>query len=173
VRVGRVAAVGMLLVVSLAVRLASAAEPYVMNSVVLLQPQELVSARVSSVEELAAYMQALNAAAARALAGHAGSPSAGYVVVAVRPAGKAKIWLDLTPGISPELQRPLQAALDGVVPVSLKEGLVVFAINVSLWGAPQVTRLPQPPEWMQAIRPGNTESLDQMVDRIWPPRIGN
>jgi hypothetical protein len=143
-----------------------------MNNVVLLQPQELVGARVSSVEDLATYMQALNAAAAKALAGHAGAPSAGYIAVAVRP-GKAKIWLDLIPALSPDLQRPLQAALDGVVPVSVKEGLVLFAINVSLWGAPQVTRLPQPPEWMQAIQPGNTESLDQMVDRIWPARIGN
>jgi len=50
----------------------------------------------------------------------------------------------------------------------VKEGLVLFAINVSLGGAPEITRTPQPPEWMHAIQPGSPESLDQMVDRIWP-----
>jgi len=166
-------ALGVLALGCLAARAATAAEAYAMNSVVLLQPEAVVGARVSSVQDLAAYVQGLNGAAAKALAGRAAAASAGNIAVAVRPGGKAKIWLDFTPALDPDLQRSLQAALDAVTPVTVQEGLVLFAINASLWGAPQVTRLPQPPEWLRAMQPGSTESLEQMVDRIWPARIGN
>src|SRR5215470_9721181 len=92
-------ALGILLMAGFPARGAPGAEAYAMNSVVLLQPQETVAARVSSVTDLAAYMQGLNAAAAKALKGHSGTPTAGYIAVAVRPEGKAKIWLDFTPAL--------------------------------------------------------------------------
>jgi hypothetical protein len=164
----RCVALGALVMTGLAARGAVGAESYAMNSVVLLQPQEIIGARVSSVAELAAYVQSLNAAAAKALEGRSGSKTAGYIAVAVRPEGKAKIWLDFTPALPPELQRPLQSGLEAVAPVNVKEGLVLFAINASVGGAPPVSRLPQPPEWLHAAQPGSPEPLDQMVDRIWP-----
>ncbi len=80
--------------------LLSAAEPFRMQNLMLLQPDSVMRERAEHIEALAAYVKALNAAASRELA-RVGTPrpAAGFVAVAVRPGGRSRIWLDLAPAL--------------------------------------------------------------------------
>lgn len=132
---------------------ASAAAPYAVNSIMLLQPQETMQERVEGAEPLAGYIKALNAAAQEHLQKAApGAPASGYVVVAVRADGAHKVWLDYAPALPPAVADGLRATLERVRPMRVRSGAAVFAIDASLWGGERASAGPAPPEWRQAAQ---------------------
>src|SRR5690349_5073784 len=122
---------GMML--SLASGLAMVAAPYELRSLTLLQPDEVLTARVPSAQLLAEYVKRVQAVIAATLADVSPSPSAGQVVLAVRPGAQSKAWLALSPALSPELERSITAAIEAVPPFAANEGVVVFSMDSSFW----------------------------------------
>ncbi|MET7142532.1 hypothetical protein M3S04_12980 [Xanthomonas sp. PPL139] len=149
----------------------SAAEPFRMQNLMLLQPDAVMHERAGNIEALAAYVKALNAAASRELA-RVGTPrpAAGFVAVAVRPGGRSRIWLDLAPALPDATATTLVTALERVPPFQAKGGVVVFALNVTLWDAPPTERQgPAPAAWQRATEgQGAPMEIGDLVDRVWP-----
>jgi hypothetical protein len=143
-------------------------EPYSQTSIVLLQPGFLLEKRVP-VEELSAYIKRLNAEAGRVVAAFSDrAKRTGSFVFAVRPDGSRKIWLDLKPALPEESGALLRTSLEAVTPCAVREGTVVAAVNVSLWGGKEkVASMPMPDEWRAAITSGSIE-VTQLVDTLWP-----
>ncbi|MET0547977.1 MAG: hypothetical protein ABW002_01730 [Xanthomonas sp.] len=151
--------------------LLSAAEPFRLQNLMLLQPESVMRDRAESVDALAAYVKALNATAARALSRvDAPRPAAGFVAVAVRPGGRSRIWLDVAPALPDPVANTLVTALERVPPFQAKGGVVVFALNVTLWDAPPTERQgPSPAAWQRAAE-GQAAPMEigDLVDRVWP-----
>ena len=150
---------------------AVASEPpaYQTRSILLLQPEPLIAARVNSADELAGYLLALGEAAAAALASENPAPAGGFLVAAVRPGQQARIWLDLQPALPGETAARLTAALQAVEPMAVRRGTVLLALNASLWGGVGSTEHPHPAEWRVAAqeRSGPID-VEQLVDQVWP-----
>ena len=151
------------------------APPYQMQRVMLLQPEFVLSNRLGSPEDLANYIKAVNAAAESAVSSTTPrSPGAGFIVLAVRPGGTSKVWIDLSPKLPYVFEGKLRDSLEAVTPFSARNGVVVFAINVSLWGAaPTSQRGPHVAEWELAVkRAGMPLEVGDIVDRVWPAKRG-
>ena len=149
---------------------APATEAFHTDGVTLLQPDWLLRERIPDVEAFSHYLQAIEQAANAALAAEkTPHPGAGFVVVAVRTGGHAKSWLDLQPGLPADVDARLRAAVEAVPPCEIHDGVVVFALNASLWGVPATSGLPVPKEWTAALKaPDESIDIDTLVERVWP-----
>jgi hypothetical protein len=151
---------------------AQAVEPLEQLDVVLLQPGTLIEKRVDGgADAMADYLKRLGEAATEAMRANPQQiPSAGFIVVAVRPEGKAHAWFDFKPALGEKTTAALSHVVETVPPTPVKSGDVVFALRVSLWGAkPPATVAPAPPEWKEAARQaGHKLDLDTLVDQLWP-----
>jgi len=154
-----------------AAALAQTAEPYTKHHVVLLQPSAVLDQRVASIDAMAAYIRAVEAAAKEAaLAASSQRPSAGFIVVAVRPELRARVWVDFdAPPPSFETSRELVARIAAVKPFEVRKGPVVFALKVGLWGGFESKRVaPAPAEWKAATaKAGQPLELDALVEAVW------
>jgi len=152
---------------------ASAAEPYRMDGLTLLQPESTLRERVpGGAAAMQAYIEAINATAKRIVAdSEPRRPGAGFVVLAVRPGGRSKVWLDFWPLLPSQTEARLLPALEKVAPFNAS-GLVVFAINASLWGAaPTNEKAPRPNEWTRITRErGVATNAETIVEALWPDR---
>lgn len=138
------------------------------GSIVLLQPGFLLEKRVS-VEDLSTYIKRLNESAERqatSMSDHA--PRTGSIVFAVRPDGSRKIWLDFKPALAKADAEAMVAALEAAEPCAVREGTVVSALNVSLWGGKgHDMGMPMPEEWRSSITSDGVE-VTKLVDSLWP-----
>ena len=150
---------------------AQAAQPLTKHNVVLLQPSAVLEERVTSLDAMAEYIRALEEAAKEGvLASASKRPAAGFIVVAVRPGERAKVWLDFdAPPPSFETSRQLVTKMSAIKPFEASKGPVVFALKVGLWDAFESKRIaPSPAEWKAATRKaGRTLELDQLLDAVW------
>jgi hypothetical protein len=150
---------------------AHAAEPFTKHNVVLLQSSAVLEARVSSVDAMAAYIRAVEAAAAQAVrAGASQRPAAGFIVIAVRPGPQARVWLDFdAPPPSFDTSRALVAHIAAVKPFEVRDGPVVFALKVGLWDAFESKRVaPSPVEWKAAKnKSGQQLEIDALIEQVW------
>lgn len=138
--------------------------------VVLLQHGDVIQQRVQSVDALAEYVRKVEVAAATALQlEFQRKPAGGFIVVAVRPDGKSKSWLDFEPEMPGATQAALRKSIEKVPPLEVKSGVVVFAIKVSVWGGKSPSRFaPAPSEWKaQAQRAGKTLEVSELVELVW------
>jgi hypothetical protein len=160
-------------VLLLASAVASATEPYHTENIMLLQPEFVLQERVPSVNQLSDYIKAVQNAAGLALSGKPQSPTSGQLVIAVRPGGQSKVWLDFVPALPEPTASALRQALEAVPPFQAQGGVVVFSLNSILWGAPPSSRPPAPAEWTEAMK-GRTEpeEIGSLVERVWPPKAG-
>lgn len=150
---------------------ASAAEPMEMSSVVLLQPESVLQQRVPDVAALGIYAKAVVSAASTVLRASSNHPvTGGFLVLAVRPGQKSKVWLDFDPALPPELADAVVAKAQAVTPLSVNGGPVALALRVRLWGGPAPSdKMPAPAEWRAA-----TQKLDrpieigELIERVWP-----
>ena len=152
---------------------AAAAPPYHTESIVLLQPDFVLKERVPSVQSLSEYVKAVQAAAGEALAGQEPHPACGYLVLAVRPGGQSMVWLDFKPSLPADSANRLRAAVLRVPTFASRNGVVVFALNSSLWGSPTSQGFPNPAEWSKAME-GSDEPMEigDLVDKVWPAGAG-
>lgn len=149
---------------------ASATEPYSVQNLMLLQPDFVLSERVQA-EDLSNYIKTINSATRTSLAGTVNpAPAAGFIVVAVRPGRQSKVWLDFSPALPLVVATQLRSSLERVVPFEAKDGVVVFAINATMWGAAATERQgPWPAEWQEAMKDADDAvEIGDLVDRVWP-----
>jgi hypothetical protein len=150
---------------------AQAAEPITKFGVVLLQPSSVLEQRVPSVDALAEYIKAVEVAAREAVLAAPSKPAAGgFIVVAVRPGRRSKVWLDFDSSPGFDVSRQIVTKVAAVKPFEAKSGSVVFAIKVGLWEGLESARVaPSPMEWKavtsQSERP---LEIDELVDKAWP-----
>ena len=156
---------------------ASAAEPYRMDGLTLLQPESVLRERVpGGAPAMQACIEAINATAKRIVAGSEPQrPTAGFIVLAVRPGGRSKIWLDFWPPLPSQTEARLLPALEKVAPFDARGGLVIFAIDASLWGAPPTNeKAPRPNEWTRVTRErGAAADAETIVEALWPDGRAN
>lgn len=153
---------------------AFAAKPYSMQSLVLLQPDFVLSERVQ-VDDLSHYVKAINAAAETNLAAVVEPiPAAGFIVVAVRPGGQSKVWLDFSPELPSAVAAQLRLSVEKLAPFQGKGGVVVFAINATLWGAaPTERKLPSPSEWQEVMKAARGPmEIGELVELAWSSKAG-
>ena len=153
-----------------AAALAHAAEPYTKHNVVLLQGSSVLEARVASVDAMAEYIRAVETAARQAvLAAPTPRPAAGFIVVAVQPGPRARVWLDFDSAPSFETSRLLVDKIAAVPPMEVRNGPVVFALKVGLWDAFESKRLaPSPPSWKAVTQQaGKQLEIDELMERLF------
>ena len=147
------------------------------GSVVLLQPESEFNERLASdVEGLAAYIKALSSTFEEEVGCHShGEPTSGVLVVAVRPKGRSRVWLEFGNNPKPEqLLGVLHDKLLAVEPPLVWNGPISFLVEFELWGGGSPLTSHEGPvflpiEWREVIarldRPTDTETI---LDAIWP-----
>lgn len=154
---------------------ALAAETYHVENVMLLQPDFMLQERVR-VDELAQYIRAVNTAAKASLENVADpAPSSGFLVMAVRPGGRSRAWLDFTPPLAHATADELRSAVERVTPIQANEGVVIFAVRSTLWGAPATQQQgPFPAEWKQVFDSMDAPiEISELVERAWPAEVAD
>ena len=148
---------------------ARAAEPFTNFNVVLLQPSSVLEERVASVDGMADYIKAIEAASREAVAASPAKQSVGgYLVVAVRPGLQSKVWLDFDALLVLEIKKQLTAAVQSVKPFEARKGPVVFALKVAIWGGKETRRpAPLPAEWKRAQQGGAPLEVGELVEAVW------
>ncbi|MFL6626664.1 MAG: hypothetical protein ACJ8IK_24035 [Burkholderiaceae bacterium] len=164
-----------LLAFALALAVASAAqavEPLVQHDVVLLEKGDIIEQRVDGGSDaMAAYLKTLGAAVTDAVRAHpAQIPSAGFIVVAVRPDGKTRTWFDFKPALAEPTTVALANAVDHAPAMTVKSREIVFALRVSVWSdKPPKAYAPAPQEWKDATKGMHPKpDVDTLVDMLWP-----
>jgi hypothetical protein len=153
-----------------AMRSAHAAEPITKFGVVLLQPSSVLEQRVPSVDAMADYIQAIEAASREAvLASPLKQSAGGFIVVAVRPGQKSKVWLDFDTLLDSQMSQQIIAKVTAVQPFEARNGPVVVALKVALWDGRESKRVaPSPAEWKAATKQaGRPLEIDSLIRRVW------
>ncbi|HEY8100162.1 MAG TPA: hypothetical protein VIF82_05375 [Burkholderiaceae bacterium] len=149
---------------------ARAAEPLTMFKAVLMQPNYIYRDRVVSTDALATYIKTIETAG-RTVIENVGqqTTTAGFIVVALRPGQRSNVWLDFDPSVADALNSELIAKIRIILPPKIKDGPVVFALKVGLWGGKEPSRTaPNPAEW-KAVQQKSLFPLetDELVEKIW------
>ena len=117
---------------------ASAAEPFAKHNVVLPQPSSVLEARVISLDAMAQYIRSVEAAAKEGvLAARSTRPAAGFIVLAVQPGERSRVWLDFDSPPSFETGQQLVAKIGAVKPFEVRNGPVVVALKVGSYAFPR------------------------------------
>ncbi|MCV2369128.1 hypothetical protein [Roseateles oligotrophus] len=156
-------------IATIASRGAQAAEPITHFNVVLLQPSAVLEERVPSIDAMAAYVKAVEAAAREAVIASGVQQSVGgFIVVAVRPGLKSNVWLDFDAMLDLGLKQQIGTRVRAVAPFEAIKGPVVFALKVATWNGKESKRLaPAPLEWKQAPRAGGPLEVGELVESLW------
>ena len=156
----------------LATRAAAGAVAAFRNTeVVLLQPEELIRQRVADTKSLATYIRDLDESANSALDSvFQKKPTGGFVVVALKPPRRARIWFDVDPPLPQSSEVALRSAVMSVQAPEISAGVVVFALKAAFWGGRLPPRAaPAPQEWKaEAARLGVKLEVGELVERLWP-----
>ncbi|MEJ5999626.1 hypothetical protein [Paucibacter soli] len=156
---------------------AQASEPVTNFNVVLLQPSDVLEARVPSVDALADYIKAVQGALREAVAGTEAQEKTrqsvgGFVVLAVRPGLQSKVWLDFDQLLDLQVRKQIALKVGAVKPFEAREGPVVFALKVALWDGKESRRVaPLPAEWKRnapaASASAAAPEVGALVESIW------
>lgn len=152
-------------------RVCHAQRAFEQGGIIMLQTEKLFFERVPGMGAFEVYVKQLVDAVNAAVANLPRSkPANGFLVVAVKPGGRSRVWLDSGPQLSDEAAQAIKTAAQQVYPVLVKNGVVLFAIKVSLWGAePPKGMVPRPKEWeAEAEKAGGEIELGDLVLRVWP-----
>ena len=149
----------------------SAASACQTEGIILLQPDFVLKERVLSSESLSNYIKVIQATVETTLNGEPPSPTSGHIVLAVRPGGHSMVWLDFKPSLLHSTAAHLKTAVLAVSPFPVKNDVVVFSINLTLWGAIPTQVFPSPFEWNKVVE-GHTNpmTVDDIVNKVWPPK---
>lgn len=154
---------------ALAAAPAPAPEPFTNFNVVLLQPSKVLEERVASIDAMAEYIKAIEAAAKEAVAASAARQSTGgFLVVAIRPGPRSRVWLDFDTLLDLDIRKQLTSKVEAVAPFEVRKGPVVFALKVAVWGGKGTRRTaPMPAEWKQASASSAPREVGELVESIW------
>lgn len=163
----------LLLVVTLLLTTAfcEAQQPFEQKGITILQTEQVFFGRVLGMSSFEVYVKELVDGVDKAVGKLPKStPTAGFLVVAVKPGGRSRVWLDIPPGLSEEASNAIQEAAQQVYPMPVKNGVALFAIKISLWGGevPQ-GMVPRPQAWeAEGEKAGGPIELGDLVMRVWP-----
>lgn len=148
---------------------AYAAEPFTHFNVVLLQPSAVMEKRVANIDAMADYIKAVQAASREAVvASGATQAVGGFIVLAVKPGHKSRVWLDFDTMLDLEMRKQITNSVKAIPPFDVTEGPVVFALKVATWDAKESRRVaPSPVEWNKATRKGKPIEVGQLVEKVW------
>jgi|GEM_PF-1471645 len=146
------------------------ASPFRVNSVVLYQPDEILNARLPSAKSIGELVLRVESAASEFWSTRpVGTPQPVLVVLAIKPGGRMRVWVDVPAAQGAEEgARELTAHLERLPAPVVQHGPVAFAIQASLWdGAGEWPFIPK--EWKAAAE-GRESMLvpDGILERIWP-----
>jgi hypothetical protein len=151
---------------------AHAVAPLVQHDVVLLQKGEIIEQRVEGgADVMAAYLRTLGAAETETMRTNTAQiPSAGFIVVAVRPGNQTRTWFDFKPRLADATMAALQHTVETTPTLAVKSGQIIFALRVSVWSdKPPRAYAPAPQEWKDAAKAaGIKPDVDTLVDLVWP-----
>ena len=151
---------------------AHAVAPLVQHDVVLLQKGEIIEQRVEGgADAMAAYLKTLGEAETETMrANPAQLPTAGFIVVAVRPGNQTRTWFDFKPALAEATMAALRHAVETTPTMTVKSGEIIFALRVSVWSdKPPKAYAPAPQEWKDATKGMNPKpDVDTLVDKVWP-----
>jgi hypothetical protein len=118
---------------------------------------------------MAVYVRSVEAAARNAvMASKARQSLGGFIVVAVRPGLKSKVWLDFDALLDLEIRKQIIDGVQAVKPFEARQGPVVFALNVAIWGGTRTKRVaPSPPEWKKVAPVGAPMEVGELVEAAW------
>ena len=151
---------------------AHAVQPLVQHDVVLLQKGEIIDQRVDGgADAMAAYLKTLGQAETETMRANPSQiPSAGFVVVAVRPGNQTRTWFDFKPALADATMAALRRTVETTPTMTVKSGEIVFALRVSVWSdKPPTAYAPAPQEWKDATKGMKPKpDVDTLVDMVWP-----
>ena len=168
---GRLGVAASLVMFCSVVPAAQAAAPVInqWQGLVMLQPESVMQQRSPSADAVVDYLKRVQAASEQAVAALPATPSGGYLVLAVRPGGQARVWLDLEPALPLANAQALRAAVEAVRPFAATDGVLVFALGTTLWGGALLQRMPAPAQFKAtADAAGHPLEIEALVDRLWP-----
>ena len=152
--------------------MAHAVEPLIQHDVVLLEKGEIIDQRVDGGSDaMAAYVKKLGEAATETLRAHPSQiPTAGFIVVAVRPGDQTHTWFDFKPALADATAAALAHTVETTPTMPVKSGEIVFALRVSVWSdKPPKAYAPAPQAWKDAAKGMNPKpDVDTLVDMLWP-----
>ncbi len=135
---------------------APAGPAFRLRSVVLYQPNDVLTARLGGdAQPFAGYVRRVERHVSSALAGRKAPGFSAAVVIAVKPDGEVHAWLVTRRKLPPGLAGDVTAAAEAAPPVDVQGGPIAFAIVFDAFGGggpPVVDRahpIPIPPEWRQ------------------------
>ncbi len=139
------------------------------QGVVLYQPDDVLRQRVSSMQEVAGYIQQVNAVVDESFK-DSKTPEALDVVIIIKPEGQARAWLVSSLPTPPE-RSGLTGKLQAIPPPPVKGGPFAFAVSYNIAGAQRAKGLspPAPEEWRKAAE-NASEPLtipDGLMDQVW------
>lgn len=140
------------------------------DGVVLLQPDFALQEKGVEVSDLANYIKDTEAVSADAVKPSEVPPSSGFLVLAVREGNLSNAWLDMSPALPAGIEKNLIHSVRMLKPFKVDKGTVIFALKISINGAPETEKnLPYPEVWRKTASalkgPIDVESL---VKAVWP-----
>lgn len=139
-------------------------------NILLLQPEFVFEERVPDASAFSAYIKSIESSISAALQTKPRfAPVGGFVVVAVKPGQKSKVWLDFGPSLNRQNSVTIQTAVKSVSAVAVTGGVIVFAIKVGLWNSTESKAIaPSPAEWKAAAKKaGHPLKAGALVEGIW------
>jgi hypothetical protein len=147
-----------------------AAQGFYWTSSVLYQPDDDLRTRLSSAEELAAYMKRIDAVCTAFFASEK-TPEQLDIVVGLKPQKKVRVWFVSSRRTSQDKRLiALRKQMEAIPSCAVHGGPVAFALRCSIAGAsPSKGDPPMPKEWHDAAVAGHTSLLvpDGIFDKIW------
>ena len=140
------------------------------QEVVLLQPDAELRARVPSVDVYGDYVNAVRSGWFATIQAHAlPQPTAGFLVLAVRPGQQSRLWLDFEPALPNTLVQALNERVMRTLPPVVHQGPVLIALKLSLDGAPWPAKMsPEPLSWRQAVAvAGEAIESSDLAQALW------
>jgi len=155
---------------ALLVPVAAVASDLRSDATVFLQSQQVMEQKFTDPRLMADYIHAAEAAAKGTFASLSVPATSGFLVFAIREGNRSNAWVDFQPPLPDAIDAQVIAALKRIAPFRVTNGTLVFALKVSVGGAPECTRnTPLPPEWRRAMM-GQKQPIEPeaLVKLAWP-----
>ena len=134
------------------------------------QSEAVMTKKGITVDNLGRYSRGVQSAVYKALKSAKLSPSAGYLVIAVRSDGDVATWLDMKPAVHEYYDNQIYETVRRLQPPLIKEGIFVFAIKMAI-DTPVHTKkaVPNPPGFDEARKKlADPNSIEHLVLSMWP-----
>jgi hypothetical protein len=138
---------------------------------VLYQPDEVLRARLPSVTSVGELVKQVESVADEFWNEQPkGIPQPVLVVVAIKPGGRMRVWVDVLVGLGTEkAAQECTRRLERLPCPAVQHGPVAIALRASLWGGSGEWQY-VPQEWQDAATAAGQELIvpDGILERIWP-----